>query len=133
MTNAPEGDLPSASRQIKGAKAYQTGLEAEKAVMAILRETGYTLLAHRYRTPFGEIDLVISDENWLIAIEVKQRRTLYESAFALGRRQAQRLLASFDYVINTHPDWIRTNTRIDLALVDQIGGIEFIEDALRLC
>lgn len=120
------------SRRIKGAKAYQSGLDAEKSVIRFLQQQGFILLAHRCKTPCGEIDLVFSREDWLIAIEVKQRKTHYESAFALTPRQGQRLLSGFEYLISAHPDWQRTNTRFDVALVDKAGGIEIIADAIRL-
>ena len=39
--------------------AYRHGLAAELAAAALLLAKGYRLLARRYRTPLGEIDLIV--------------------------------------------------------------------------
>lgn len=39
-----------------------------------LRRRGYAVLARRYRTRFGEIDLVAQDVDTLVFVEVKTRR-----------------------------------------------------------
>ena len=39
-------------------RAYRQGLLAETAAALLLRLKGYRIIARRYRTPVGEIDLV---------------------------------------------------------------------------
>ncbi|EHH68337.1 YraN family protein [Gluconobacter morbifer] len=117
--------------QIRGIQAHFSGLNAESVAARLLKQQGLEILAHRLKTPCGEIDLVVSDSQWLIAVEVKQRRTLQESATSLTARQSQRLLAAFDYVLQTRPDWHRPSTRFDLIIVDQQGSARRIQDALR--
>lgn len=119
-------------RRIRGAKSFKNGLEAEILASTFLQKSGFTLLAHRSRTPYGEIDLIIADRDWLIGVEVKKRKTHYDSAFALGSRQAKRLLEAFNYLMTAHPEWQRINTRFDVILVDDSGEIELLQDALRL-
>nr|WP_272916225.1 YraN family protein [Aristophania vespae] len=116
----------------KGAIAYKAGLEAEKDVILFLEKLGYKLLAHRYRTILGEIDLLVANDEWLLAIEVKHRRSLYEGAYALSKKQARRLLAAFDYIIQLKPEWLRPNIRFDVIITDWSGQIEHIKDAIRL-
>ena len=38
--------------------AFRTGLSAESRAAAFLMAKGYRILAKRFRTPYGEIDLV---------------------------------------------------------------------------
>ncbi|MFT8952092.1 MAG: YraN family protein [Gluconobacter sp.] len=95
-------------------------------------EAGLEILAQRLRTPYGEIDLLVADDDWVIAVEVKSRSTLRDSVEALQPRQAERLMAAFEYVLATRPDWLRPNTRFDVIAVNREGQARRIMDALRL-
>ena len=58
----------------KGYKGY-AGDKGENIVGRYLAGKGYTLLREKYRSPFGEIDLVAQDGGYTVFIEVKYRRT----------------------------------------------------------
>src|SRR5882757_9209973 len=53
--------------------AFRTGLSAETRAAAFLMAKGYRILAKRFRTPYGEIDLVARRRNLVAFIEVKAR------------------------------------------------------------
>lgn len=112
-------------------QSYYTGLNAENIAARLLEERGLTILAQRLRTPYGELDLLAADSEWLIAVEVKQRRSLRESASSLTVRQSQRLMEAFNYILLTKPEWNRPSTRFDLIVVDTSGQARRIQDALR--
>ncbi|MFT8958245.1 MAG: YraN family protein [Gluconobacter oxydans] len=120
------------SRQTRGVQSYYTGLNAENIAARLLEERGLTILAQRLRTPYGELDILAADSEWLIAVEVKQRRSLRESASCLTVRQSQRLMEAFNYILLTKPEWNRPSTRFDLIVVDTSGQARRIQDALRL-
>nr|WP_277355241.1 YraN family protein [Gluconobacter cerinus] len=107
-------------------------MNAEEIARRHMVEVGLEILAQRLRTPYGEIDLLVADENWVIAVEVKSRSTLRDSVEALQPRQAARLMAAFEYVLATRPDWSRPNTRFDVIAVNREGQARRIVDALRL-
>ncbi|MFT8763721.1 MAG: YraN family protein [Gluconobacter potus] len=119
------------SRQTRGVQSYYTGLNAENIAARLLEERGLTILAQRLRTPYGELDILAADSEWLIAVEVKQRRSLRESASCLTARQSQRLMEAFNYILLTKPEWNRPSTRFDLIVVDPSGQARRIQDALR--
>src|ERR1700732_5636229 len=73
--------------------AFRTGLSAETRAAAFLMAKGYRILAKRYRTPYGEIDLVARRRNLVAFIEVKARASLDEAAYAVTPRQQARLIA----------------------------------------
>ncbi|MCT6856195.1 MULTISPECIES: YraN family protein [Bombella] len=123
---------PSPLRRRRGSLAHKAGLEAEKLAEDYIHHQGFTILARRYRTAYGEIDLLAADDDYLLAIEVKQRTTLGEARYAVSTRQSQRLLRAFQLVIETHPEWQRENTRFDVIIIDIAGEIDHIRDALRL-
>lgn len=124
--------LPSPSRRRRGAHAYRDGLHAEHCALASLSHLGYTLLAQRLKTPHGEIDLIVTKEDWIVAVEVKYRKQRSDTPYALTTRQKERLLNGFSYLLDTHPEWHKPNTRFDVMLVDSTEHIHHIEDALRL-
>lgn len=62
----------------KRRRAYRYGISAEKLAGWYLRLKGYRILAERYRSSGGEIDIVARKGKTLIAVEVKARRTLAE-------------------------------------------------------
>src|SRR5215470_12679444 len=63
--------------------AFQTGISAESRAAALLFAKGYRVLAKRFRTPHGEIDLIVRRRNLLAFVEVKARATLDDAAFAV--------------------------------------------------
>ena len=50
--------------------AFRFGLSAESRAAALLIAKGYRILAKRFRTPYGEIDLVARKRNLIAFIEV---------------------------------------------------------------
>src|SRR3954452_22539734 len=62
--------------------AFRTGLSAESRA-AFLMAKGYRILAKRFRTPYGEIDIVARRRNLLAFVEVKGRASLDEAGYAV--------------------------------------------------
>ncbi len=55
---------------------YDTGLNGEKtAELWLCREKGMVCLERRYRTKYGEIDLILLDQDTIVFAEVKTRRS----------------------------------------------------------
>ena len=59
----------------RGWLAGWLGDAGERRAASFLRQQGYQILARRYRTQFGEIDLVARDGACIVFVEVKTRRT----------------------------------------------------------
>ena len=49
---------------------------------------GYRILARRYRTPHGEIDIVARRQQLIAFVEVKARASLDDAAYAVTPRPA---------------------------------------------
>lgn len=56
-------------------KHLRSGRKAEKRACAYLRRHGLSLIDQNYRTPRGEIDLVMEDGDTLVFVEVRYRRS----------------------------------------------------------
>src|SRR6267154_6573847 len=77
--------------------AFRTGISAESRAAVYLMAKGYRILAKRFRTPYGEIDIVARRRNLVAFVEVKARASLDEAAYAVTpRRLPRHLLAAFN-------------------------------------
>ncbi len=52
------------------------GEKGEELAIAYLKKEGYTILNRNYKTPFGEIDIIVKDKNTIVFVEVKSRCNL---------------------------------------------------------
>jgi putative endonuclease len=76
---------------------HDLGLRAESAAAAWLRSRGWQILARRWRSSHGELDLVCVDPGGiLVGVEVKLRRTgrAGTTLEAIDRRRLARLRTS---------------------------------------
>lgn len=97
--------------------AFQTGLSAESRAAAFLIAKGYRILARRFRTPYGEIDIVARRRNHLAFIEVKARANLDEAAYAVTPRQQARIIAAAQAWLMAHPEHADFVLRFDAMLI----------------
>lgn len=72
-------------------RAWHAGVRAEGVCALALRLKGYRILARRFRSPVGEIDIVARRGATLAIVEVKARTTPEAALWALGPQQRQRL------------------------------------------
>jgi putative endonuclease len=97
--------------------AYRFGLAAEGMAVLLLTLKGYRVLARRFRTPVGEIDLVVRRGESLVFVEVKARPDLDAAAQALGLRQRTRILRASQAWLAHHPAHARLRLRFDVVLL----------------
>ena len=97
--------------------AFQTGLSAESRAAAYLMAKGYRILMRRFRTPFGEIDIVAKRRNLLVFVEVKARATLDDAAYAVTPRQQKRILDAANAWLMAHPEHASFDLRFDAMLI----------------
>src|SRR4029078_5265292 len=81
---------PRPERQV----AFRTGLSAESRAAAFLIAKGFRILARRFRTPVGEIDIVACRRKLLVFVEVKARERLDDAAWSVTDRQRSRIVAA---------------------------------------
>lgn len=91
----------------------RSGHTAEALAAWLLRAKGFRILARRYATPVGEIDLVARRADLLIFVEVKRRPGLDAAAEALGRRQQLRIARAAEIFLQRHPAVRECGIRFD--------------------
>jgi putative endonuclease len=97
--------------------AFRTGISAESRAAAFLMAKGYRILAKRYRTPHGEIDIVARRRNLIAFVEVKARASLDEAAYAVTPRQQQRIIDAAQGWLVAHPEHAEFELRFDAVLI----------------
>lgn len=112
------------------------GKIAERKAWEFLSKKGYKLVSYNYHSRFGEIDLIVEDDNYLVFVEVKMR----SSSFAGTPREA------VDYykqqkIIKTATLYLSTNLtnkqpRFDVVEIisanNAIKSIKHLENAFEL-
>jgi putative endonuclease len=101
----------------KRVAAFRAGLSAEGRAAAYLMAKGYRILAKRFRTPHGEIDIVARRRNLLAFVEVKARASLDEAAFAVTPRQQARIIDAAQAWLIAHPEHAEFELRFDAILI----------------
>src|ERR1700733_10430909 len=83
--------------------AFRLGLSAESRAAMLLMAKGYRIAARRFKTPFGEIDIVARRRNALIFVEVKARDTADDAALAVTERGKRRIVGAAELWLAHHP------------------------------
>lgn len=108
------------------------GRWAESLAAWSLRLRGYRIVARRFRTPLGEIDLVAQRGALLAFVEVKARTDLEQALVALSARQRQRTARAAELFLLRHPNYAGHTLRFDLIAVRPWRMPRHLVDAWRL-
>lgn len=114
---------------LRGTTGYHAGRVAEDIVALAYNRNGHSVAHRRWRATGGEIDLIARNGAQVIFVEVKKSRSFAEAACRLGRRQMDRICAAASEFLAGEPAGQLTDVRFDLALVDQRGAVQVIENA----
>jgi len=113
-------------------KTYETGLSGEaKAAEWLRKEHGMQVLEQRYRSKAGEIDLIMSDGETIVFVEVKTRLHADAGNGVLavdGRKQQRIAKASILYLLRN--GWQNRAVRYDIVEV-RPDGILYIPNAFQ--
>jgi putative endonuclease len=104
------------------------GRRGEQCALEHLQRLGCVLVARNHRTRFGEIDLVVQDEQALVFVEVKTRRALrpgavWEALDERKRRQVRQMARAFLHETRARP--AAGEIRFDAigVVIDARGGL----------
>src|SRR5271169_174500 len=84
-------------------KAFRLGLSAESRAAMLLLTKAYRIVARRWKTSFGEIDIV-ARRRTLVFVEVKARDTHDVAAEAVTARNKQRIIGAAEFWLGSHPE-----------------------------
>ena len=104
---------PRPERQV----AFRFGLSAESRAAAYLIAKGFRILARRWKSPVGEIDIVARRRHLLVFVEVKARERLDDAAWSVTDRQRARIVAAAEAYLARLADETIRDIRFDAVLV----------------
>ena len=99
---------------------FETGLLGEMRAAAYLRKQGMRIIASRYRTPHGEIDLIAREGDTLVFVEGKPRLKgkIGEGERAVNVQKRGHIRYAAQYYLLSHPE---NNVRFDLVEISAAG------------
>jgi putative endonuclease len=110
---APSRREPSAAR----VAAFRLGLSAESRAAFFLITKAYRIVTRRFKTRFGEIDIIARRRNDLVFVEVKARENFDQAAEAVTERSKQRIMAAAEFWLARHPEDAQCMIRFDTILM----------------
>ena len=98
--------------------SYYFGLIAELFASLYLQIKLYTIISRRFKSPFGEIDIIAKKGNSIIFIEVKARKDTSLMDF-ISKRQQQRINQTAQYFLLKNTKYQSHNLRFDAIIMNQ--------------
>lgn len=112
-------------------QAEQRGRWAESLAILALRLRGYRLLARRFKSGSGEIDLIMRKGDVTAFIEVKHRTSRAAALEAVTAFQARRIAAAAATWMAKDPAAARQFCRFDIVTVTPYQWPQHIENAFE--
>lgn len=96
--------------------ARQTGNRAEALACQLLLQHGLRLVSRNWFCPAGEIDLIMTDADDIVFVEVRSRKSsLFGSAAeSIDAPKRRRLIRSAGFFLQRHTRFVRKNCRFDI-------------------
>jgi len=117
--------------------AGQRGRLAEQQAYRYLRDQGLKLVTKNFRCRFGEVDLIMQEDNCLVFAEVRYRsRSRFESAAcSVNRNKQRKLIQTAATFLSQHAEFRHHSVRFDVLAFDQAAEqqceLQWIRDAFR--
>jgi putative endonuclease len=95
----------------------RNGYFGETIAVCLLKIKGYKILARRYKTVCGEIDIIAKKSDTVAFIEVKSRKNLDKCYTAITNQQLMRIQRASGIFMNKNPNLRKNFARYDVVLV----------------
>lgn len=107
--------------------SHKKGVFYENCATIYLQCKGYSLLRKRYKTPVGEIDLLMCRGDTLVGVEIKQRKHQKDVMSAITPFQQRRIQKCLLWASQHFPQFC--NLRIDTVLISPFKWPIHIQNA----
>ncbi|CZT33901.1 YraN family protein [Rhizobium sp. 9140] len=110
-------------------QAVRKGALAEYFAALALMVRGYRIIAFRYRTKLGEIDIVARRGNLVACVEVKARPSVDAAIFAVSEQSKARIRRASELWLQKQRDADRLSIRYDIIAVRPWRWPSHVQDA----
>ncbi len=111
--------------------AYRSGHAGETLAAWRLRLSGYRILARRFRTPVGEIDLIARRGKLVAFVEVKRRSNLTQGLDAVTPAARTRIRRAAELFMKRNPALTECGLRFDVIVITPWAWPSHLVDAWR--
>lgn len=101
----------------KNARNHRRGIMAEYLALIYLIVCGYWPITMRYKTPIGEVDLIMRRRRTLVFVEVKARAHYEDAAHAIHHKNQSRVVRAAQHFLTHHPEYQNHEVRFDAMLI----------------
>lgn len=109
--------MASSDDTLRRRASERHGRRSEALAAWFLRLKGYRVIARRYRTPVGEIDLVVRRGRSLVFVEVKARPNAIAGALAVTPAARARIAKAGEAWLLRYPAAARLDLRFDVIII----------------
>lgn len=100
-------------------KTHQFGILAERITILFLRLKGYKILFWRYKTVFGEIDIIAKKGKMIVVIEVKARKSKTAIEELLQPKQVSRIKKTTELFLANNTKFRKCPIRFDFVMMNK--------------
>lgn len=108
---------------------HAKGLRAEFWAGVYFHLKGYRILESRFKTPVGEIDLILKRGRVIVFTEVKLRKKHDEAAEAIHGKNRARVSRAAELYLQRHPEYTDYDARFDALVMTANGWPRHIQNA----
>lgn len=94
--------------------AYKRGQRGEWIAALVLRLKGYKIVARRFKTKSGEVDIIARRGDLVLIVEVKVRNTIEQAMDSVSPTSLRRIEAAGDEWLVRQKDYGQLSIRYDL-------------------
>lgn len=122
--------MPPLARKRRYQQSEQKGRLAEIIILVIYLCKGYWPVKRRYKTKFGEVDLIMKKGKVICFIEVKYRKTPLSHDVPITAKQWQRLHHTALHFLSIYDKQGRYQARFDFAYISPFLSVTLIENII---
>jgi len=110
-------------------RIWASGLWAEYIAAIYLWLKGYRIMARRFKTPVGEVDLIVRKGQALVFVEVKLRKTFADALESINAKSRRRITKAAQYFIMHNPQYAEFGMRFDVIALGRGFSMRHLDNA----
>jgi|AACY02.14.fsa_nt_gi putative endonuclease len=109
----------NATNVAKNRATKQIGSDAEKLALSFLQSSGLKLINRNFTCKYGEIDLIMQHQDFLVFVEVRFRThpRFGTGADSVDHRKQQKILKTAEFFLQRHVNYNQNPCRIDIVSI----------------
>ena len=120
---------PSKPKSLRRLEAESFGRRGEDIAAWYLRGKLYRIVARRYKTPVGEIDLIVRRRGVTVFVEVKTRQRREDELDALLHVNKRRLVRAAQFFLTRNPALFEQPMRFDVIFLAPLSWPRHVKNA----